>query len=506
MTTPTPNPAALLSTLAEYCAAQDVSAWVVGGTIRDIVMGRAAGDLDIAVNCDGVTLARQIADTLGCAFVALDMARGTGRIVCGSDTPHPLTIDMVQLRAPTIHDDLTLRDFTINALALPLSPAFPPTNHDCIIDPCGGLHDLADHCLRPCLPTSISDDPVRILRATRMAAELGFTMTPALQRDISDHAALIERVAMERVTDELLKLLAQRESVPWLRLLDEAGVLTRIVPELEPARQCEQPIVHFLPVLAHMLETVAALEWLLAGLDTPSPDTMAVLPVAVQTVPHLPRTLPYANHLRDHMADTQTYGHPRPALLKLAALLHDNAKPETKQPKPGGGVTFHDHQKIGAQVAHSVARRLRLSRNEATYLATVVRAHMRPGQLITDGVTTPRARARFFRDTQDAGPDVLLHALADHLSARGPMIDLPTWQAQLDWSQMMLAAYWERRDDQSRSLVNGHELITHFALEAGPLVGELLREIAEARAAGEIASREEALSLARRYLDERGTA
>ncbi len=506
MTAPPTNAAALLRTLAEYCAAQGVSAWVVGGTVRDMVMGRPPGDLDIAVNGDGVLLARQVADRLGCAFVALDAARGTGRIVCCSDTPHPGTVDMVQLRAPTIHDDLTLRDFTINALALPLTPDFSPTPHDCIIDPCGGLPDLTARCLRPCRPTSIPDDPVRILRATRLAAELGLTLAPALQRDISDHAALIARVAIERVTDELLKLLAQREAAPWLRLLDEAGILTRIVPELEPARHCEQPIVHFLPVLAHMLETVAALEWLLAGLATVPSDTVDSLPVAVQTVPHLPRTLPYADHLREHMGDTDTYGHPRPALLKLAALLHDNAKPATKQPKPGGGVTFHDHQKIGAQATHAIARRLRLSRNEAAYLSTVVRAHMRPGQLITDGVLTPRAIARFFRDTQDAGPDVLLHALADYLAARGPMVDPATWQAQLDWTRTMLAAYWEQPADHSRPLINGHALMTHLAIAAGPLVGELLREIAEARAAGEIASREEALALARRYINERGAS
>ncbi len=517
---------AVLRQFIRFCQEHTISAWLVGGAVRDLVLGQVPADIDIAVDTNGLELAHMFATAVGGTCVTLKDARGTGRVVLPPDRTQPaprLMMDVVQLQAPSLEADLRLRDFTINALALPLTTAdvhepfctaqpganLSPTM---VIDPCGGWQDLMAGVLRLCHPAGLRLDPLRILRAVRLAAEHNLTIDPELDASLRHHAALIVQPAVERLRDELLKLLGQPYAAPWLRYLDDITVLTRIFPELEPARQCEQPIVHFLPVLAHSLEAVTCLEWLLAGLaGTATPDTTAhtaasprlpypTFPVAVQTYPDLPRTLAYAERLHMHFTAASGMTDERAALLKLATLLHDNAKPATKQNKPDGGVSFYGHPEIGAATASTIAQRLRLSRQATNYIALVVRNHMRPGQLRSTETLTMRAMARFLRDTIDAGPDVLLHALADHLATRGPLIDPLDWQHHLSWSGMFLDMHWGQPPERTRPLVNGNDLMQAFDLPPGKQIGILLREIQEAQAAGEISTMDEALVLARQIL------
>lgn len=501
----------LLEHFAAFCAARNLPAWLVGGSVRDLLRATTPADLDIAVTSDGVVLARAFADASGGSFVALDDERGTGRAVYG-EMPDQLVLDIARLRgaAGDIAADLRLRDFTINALAVELTiptaggayvpaaiPAPAQVAPERLVDPCGGYADLQARRLRTCSPRSLADDPLRALRAVRLAAALDLELASELMGQMRIVAPAISAVAAERVRDELLKLLATPRATGGLHLLDEARLLTRIIPELEPARNCDQPRVHFLPVLAHLLETVAAFEWL-TGSATP--------PAAVAAHPELPRKLPYAAAYQAHLALPLNGGHgySRNTLLKLAALLHDNAKPQTKVDRPDGSVTFYGHQEQGAAVAAEIARRLRLSRQTANYLHTIVAAHMRPGQLRAAPEVGRRAVARFFRDLGAAGPDVLLIGLADHLAARGPQIDPPDWQAHLLWVGAMLDAYWGEQNENGavQPLVDGHVLMAELGLEPGKIVGQLLREIGEAQAAGEIGNRAQALTLARRLLAE----
>ena len=497
-----------LTALASFCIARRAATWLVGGAARDLALGRIPSDLDIAVDVDGTALARDFADHCGGAFVALDDERGTGRVVLDPTRPDRLVIDLVQLRAPTLEEDLRLRDFTINALALPLNDkegnvASFTAQREAFIDPCGGLRDMNAQELHACSPSSLRDDPLRILRAVRLAADLAFQITPELDALLRESVVLLDHVAAERVRDELVKLLALPHSVVWIRYLDDIRALTRIIPELEPARGCEQPNIHFLPVLAHMIEAVACAEWLLSILTAPAlapsyvQDSALYLPVAVQTHPDLSRTLPYSSQLQAHFTTTLGGGIARAALFKLAVLLHDNAKPQTKQHKPEGGVSFYGHQELGANVAYRVARRLRLSRAAADYIALIVREHMRPGQLRAAEHVTLRAIVRFFRDTGNAGPDVLLHDLADHLATRGLQTNPMGWSAHLAWTRTLLEAHWGAPPERVAPLINGNDVMTALGIGPGKLVGIILQEVQEAQAAAEIHTRAEALELAR---------
>jgi tRNA nucleotidyltransferase/poly(A) polymerase len=483
-----------LHTLAALFRDAGHTGWLVGGAVRDLFAARTPTDFDIATDGDGTALARAYADRHNAAFVNLDDARGTGRIVIPATTSGPrLVIDIATLRAADIATDLRMRDFSINALALPLATASDTLRAEHIIDPCGGLDDLRTGRLRLCGPSSLHDDPLRVLRAARIAAHYQLQPDPDLTARARQAAPGLSAVAGERIRDELLKLLSSPVAATWLRYLDQIGALTTIIPELEPARTCAQPNVHFLPVLAHILETVASLDWLI---DTDATTTS--LPIAVQTHPTLTRQLPYADRLRELLDTPIAGGHRRRALLKLAALLHDNAKPQTQQFHPNGKVTFYQHQQIGAEAAGTIARRLRLSRTDNTYVVRIVREHMRPGQLRTAEALTQRAVVRFFRDLEEAGPDVLIHELADHLATRGPHLDPAAWDDHLAWVTIMLDAYWNIPEAPQAPLVGGDELMQELGLSEGPLIGMILKEIAEARAAGEVASRTEALELAHR--------
>ncbi|HMQ30195.1 MAG TPA: HDIG domain-containing protein [Chloroflexaceae bacterium] len=521
----TPSPgmgpalAALLADLAAFLGARGVAAWLVGGAARDLALGRSPTDLDVAVAGDGFALARAYADARGAAFVPLDAARATGRVVIAGAPP--LTLDLAGLRGPTIEADLRLRDFTVNALAVALtgedqrprtkdqSSAVSSARPSAFLDPTGGLADLRAGVLRACGPTSPRDDPLRVLRAARLCAGLGLRPDPGLAPLMREAAPGLAGVAPERARDELLKLLDAPSAAPWLRYLDDCGALTRLIPELEPARDCDQPNVHFLPVLAHILETVTALDWLIAAARRGGPGAAAEaplaregLPVAVQTYPGLSDELPFADRLAALLGERRAGGHRRAALLKLAALLHDVAKPQTKEVHPDGKVSFYDHQTIGAEVAARVARRLRMSRQDGAYVALVVREHMRPGQLRTSEVVTPRAVVRLFRDLGDAGPDVLLHELADHLATRGPNLDPGGWAAHLEWVGALLEVHYAPAPERRAPLIDGHGLMEALGIGPGPRVGALLRAIGEAQAAGEITTREQALELARQLLAE----
>ena len=497
----------ILPDLAAFCAARGVAAWLVGGAVRDLALGRAPTDMDLAVEGDGLALARAYADAVGAAFVPLDDERLTGRVVLPG--PPPLTIDFATLRAPTIEGDLRLRDFTLNALALPLSTQHSAlsTLPDTLLDPTGGLADLRAGLLRACGPTSLTDDPLRVLRAGRLLATLGLRPAPELAEQLRAAMPGLDGVAAERLRDELLKLLDAPAAAPALRYLDACGALTRLIPELEPARDCAQPRVHFLPVLAHILETVAALDWILANVEhgpqRAAPSEPNTLPVAVRTHPALSKALPYREELAALMGERRSGGVRRAALLKLAALLHDNAKPQTKVSHPDGSITFYGHQELGADIAAQILRRLRLSRTDAAYVVLVVREHMRPGQLRTSEVITARAVARLFRDMGDAGPDLLLHELADHLAAQGPNSSPAGWDAHLAFVEALLTSYYSLPPKRRVPLLDGRDLMAALGLAPGPLVGALLREIAEAQAAGELNTREEALALARGLVDGR---
>ena len=462
--------------------------YLVGGSLRDAILGRATADLDLAVAGDARGLARALADRSGGHFVLLDAERGIARVLL--DEGPVRTIDVARLRGD-IRADLGERDFTIDALAVPLEAltAGAPVE---LIDPYGGLNDLEAGVVRLVSEQALIKDPLRLLRAVRLVAQLDLRLTPETADAVRRDAGRIGQAAAERQRVELGRIFATPRAAPALRLLDDLGLLEQLLPEVTACRGVSQPKEHHWDVFDHAIETVAALDFMLSD-EKPAGNREASFQRALWD------TLASCPNLREHLAEEVSEGRSRAALLKLAGLLHDVAKPETRAPDDTGRIRFFGHAERGAETARRVLRRFRFSRRETEFVATAVEEHLRPGQLSSGGPPSRRALFRFFRDTGEAAESILLLSLADHLAARGPGLAIDGWRRHVAYIAHVLT----RRDEEETivrppRLLTGGDLMSTLGIGPGPEVGRLLAKLEEALASGEVATRDDALAFVRR--------
>jgi poly(A) polymerase len=480
----------LIDQVIAWLAAQPMPAYLVGGFVRDRLLGRPIYDVDVAVDGDGLALARRLADHFEGDYYPLDPERSTGRAILHRHHAGRLVVDVARFRGPNLEVDLADRDFTVNAMA------FDARSSEVTIDPHGGLKDLAAGRIRPVSEDSIRNDPLRALRAIRQAAELGFVLAPDAERLMRCDGLALDQVSPERQRDELARLLAQADAAPWLHRLDDFGLLVVVLPELEPLRGETQPPPHHLDVLAHSLAALQALEALLSALQAGSDDQPAasgLLPLA-----------PFAGQIQAHVEQPLGYGRPRLVTLKLATLLHDTGKPEARTVEEDR-IRFIGHPSESARLTGEVLRRLRFNNSEVALAGTIVRHHMRPLLLAGQETVSTRAVYRFFRDTGEAGVEVLLHALADHQATYAPEVEDERWPRLVALVARMLDDYWRHQEGRiaPKPLITGGDLLRAFDLQPGPRIGELLEAVREAQVTGEVRSREEAMALVRWELTKR---
>ncbi len=464
-------------------AATDAPWYVVGGYVRDGLLGRAPADLDIVVAADAAVIARRIGNALGGSPFALGADHGVHRVTLRAPVDG---IDHIDVSAPrgSIEHDLSLRDFTINAIA------WQP-GAGALVDPHDGSAACRERTLRLVSDRAVQDDPLRALRAVRLAAELGCRVESDTAAVIRRDAALLARSAGERQRDELARVLDTPVAMPMLRLADQLGLLDVLLPELIPGKGCVQPKEHYYEVFDHNVETVGVLDSILH----------APAPASAFAVRHhrLWDGLPEADEIRARLARQAGEGRTHRSLLKLTGLLHDVAKPQTRR-MHDGRVRFFGHDEIGAGVATAIMERLRYTARETKLVALLIADHLRPGQIASPGhEPSRRALYRFFRDLGEAVPDLLLLNLADHAAARGPEMSDEAWAGHVGYIRWILSR--RSRDEdlvQPRRLITGHDLMRELGLPPGPLIGRLLDEISEAGAVGQVRTREQALDFARR--------
>lgn len=478
-----------------WLACQSEQAYLVGGCVRDRLLERAVYDLDVSTAGDGLALARRLANHFGADFYALDGERGTGRAILRGGDGERFFVDIACFRGQNLAADLAGRDFTINALAADVaSPSI-------VIDYHGGLADLQAGLIRVVSKSAIRDDPVRALRAIRQAAQLDFTLTQETADLIQRDGAALVDVSAERICDELSRLLVCTSSAPFLFELDRLELLSVILPELEPLRDLEQPPPHCHLALEHSLDTVRALELLLLAIGcAPSGQTTSHVPEMVSEI-YLGNLPAYAAQLCTHLGSTVSSERPRVVPLKLAALLHDIGKPATRSVEEDGRIRFLGHEQIGSRLAGEALERLRYSSAEVRLAECIVRNHMRLRTLTGREGISSRAVYRFFRDTEDAGIDIVLHSLADHLATFAYELE-SGWQRLVELAARMLGYYLDRGADQAKQppLLTGHDLLREFGLPPGPQIGDLLEAVREAQAVGEVRTRDEAMGLVKRLL------
>lgn len=495
----------ILDKVRQLLAERSCEGYVVGGYVRDQLLGRATRDLDLAVRHEPAELARQVANRLGGAFVPLGVQHQMARVVL-RDRAQLFYIDFTRLRGDCLESDLAARDFTINAMAADVQDTDP---QPLVIDPHGGRQDLEKELIRAVSDSVFQDDPLRLLRAVRLAAELGMQVESHTEELITRDYCLVIVSSEERARDELCKTIGTKRAAPSLRYLDRLGMLTLLVPEVKPLHGLEQPLPHRQDAFEHSLATVQALETLrealllMVGGDRASSvaDTVPGEDLWGYTGTVLS---PFAALILNRLQEEVSNEHSRLMLLKLAALLHDVGKATTGRVDKGGRIRFFGHQREGSALAARALRRLRFSKGETRLVQTLIRHHMRPLQLAQEGEVTRRAIYRFFKDIGDAGVDVLVHSLADNLALWGAQLDANDWRKLLDTVALLMTKYYEEYDEVivPPPLINGNDLIGRLGMKPGPAVGRLLQATQEAQAAGEVRTREEALLLAQTLLAE----
>ena len=481
-----------LATVSGFLAEQNIQSYLVGGFIRDALLRRDTADIDIAVAADALKIAPKIATALGGRYVLLDEANGIGRVILFSEGAPSAKgqwyFDFSTIKG-NIEEDLARRDFTIDAMAVDLGQLVESSTDAQLIDPFNGWDDLQRGMIRAVADTAFESDPARLLRAVRLAAELGLTIDKETEALIRRYHHLVADVAGERIREELLRLLAISQSEQLLPYLEELGLLTALIPELAQTKGSQQPKEHFWDVFDHSIQTVAAVDFLLRQGDWQYANGEVIAAV------------PWSIRLAEHVGREVSSGSTRRLLLKLAALLHDIAKPQTRAIDDNGRVRFLGHASEGAAITADILERLRFSGKEIKLVETMVRHHLRPMQLSHDELPSHRAIYRYFRDAGDAGIDTLFLSMADHLATRGPRLDLAQWQEHAKIVEYVLAQHFEPESPViPPKLVDGHDLIDIFGMSPGPKIGQILEAVHEAQAAGELSTKEEALSYIREHL------
>ncbi|MBI3039546.1 HD domain-containing protein, partial [bacterium] len=371
----------------------------VGGAIRELALGGSEIiDFDLVMPQDPTLFSSDYARKKKAGYVALDDEHSIARIVRMLDGVY-FTLDLAKFRGPTIEADLKARDFTINSMAVELS--WPLLENEFpVFDPLDGWKDLEEKRIVPCSDGILLDDPLRIMRAFRLAAHFDASISSGLLEMIKSEADRLKDVSPERIRDELFKIFSSPKSSKWVRFILENNILKTVIPELYLMKGVEQNKWHHLDVFEHTIETYKVFEEMLSGL-TPFPGWDR-----------------FKESIKEHIAGTRTFEQ----VLKFVCLLHDIGKPSCKShDQQLDKITFHGHEMVGSQIAQSIAQRLKLSSAEVQFIHKVVKNHMRPGLLIQGGMAE-RALFRYFSETGRDGLGIALLSLADRKSSNGPQM------------------------------------------------------------------------------------
>jgi poly(A) polymerase len=483
-----PDILSLLTRVHNHLAARGITAYLTGGMVRDILLGRETEDVDISVAHNGLEVAAEMAEELGGKYIPLDEENEIGRVVLTAGEGK-WTLDFSTIEG-SIERDLARRDFTVDAMAIELGEILREPQSPLLVDPLRGQEDLDRGLIRVASKSVFSADPVRLLRAVRISAELSFKIHEDTESLIREYAHLISSVANERIREELLRLLVLPHSGQHLGYLDALGLLDNVFPELARAKGVTQPKEHYWDVFEHSMRTVKAVDFLLREGDWEYAGREAI------------EAVPWSEELSRHFSQEVGRGSQRKSLLRLAALLHDVAKPQTRTVEESGRTRFLGHPDQGALAATDIMERLRFSTREIKPVEIMVKYHLRPTQMSQEGLPTDRAIYRYFRDTGEAGIDILFLSLADHLATRGKNLDPAGWREHTEIANYVLAKHSEEENlTVPPKLVDGHDLINIFGLIPGPRFAAILEAVHEAQAAGEVTTREEALKYIKHTLN-----
>ncbi len=450
--------ARIYSTIGKLAEEKNVRAYAVGGFVRDMLMHKeTVTDLDVVIEGSGIEFARAFDlavqqegslvefsdfDTARYVYTTEDESGKTKHLfelefAGARSEQYDETSRKPRVTSTTLEEDLKRRDFTVNAIAIPITTVGLGNQ---IIDPFDGAVDIEKKILRTPLDPDItfSEDPLRMLRAARFASKLGFTIEEKTYDAIARNRNRLKIISKERICEEFFKLLSTPVPSVGLWILYQTGLLNEFIPEVSELNGVEELYGH-------------------------------------QHKNNLVHTFKVVDNIAERTDNV---------LLRFAALMHDIGKPGTKSFIPGRGWAFDMHEHLGKKIVRDVGRRLRMSKDDIEYVALLVRWHQQPIALMDDGVTDSPVR-RLIVNLQDRLGDLLMLCRSDITT--GNPYKLKKRLKNYDFLEKRIAEVIEKDKLRAfQSPVRGEEIMELAGLQAGPTVGKIKKRIEDAILDGEI--------------------
>lgn len=451
--------------------------YLIGGSVRDILLKRPLRDIDMALPSDSIDIARKFADKIDGSFFIMNKDEGVARVI-KKDKRRIFQFDFAMFKGKDILEGLSNRDFTINAMAMKIEAGGFVLEK--ILDPYNGRRDLNDRIVRIVKPNAFSDDPLRMLRAIRFASDLDFKIDDKTIEYIKNLAPSLKKVSSERVRDELFKIFKNERASYYISMLEEYRLLNVIIPEIKDMKGLKQGSYHVYELWMHSLKTVEYLEQVIKDIKLYFPE--------------------YSNRIKRHLRLEIEQGIDRLSLLKFAALLHDTGKPSTIKTDEDK-ISFYQHWIVGADINKGICRRLKMSAKSEEIVRRITENHMRPlylTQLYCENKTglTRRAMYRFFRDSGDSGIDVLLLSITDAMATQphAPASAAISYKTVTEVVKRILDYYYnEYKQQKKRPIISGSYLIKKLNVKPGPVIGRILKDVEEHRGAGLLRNKSDAI-------------
>lgn len=448
----------ILNNLASFF---DNEIYVVGGTVRDFLMGKISYDRDlIVVDEDAKSFSQKVAEFFDGVFIPLDEENKIYRIVLKDKKNF---LDITNPIGGNLEEDIMRRDITINAIAVNIKTGEIPSFCEF------GIQDIQNKIIREIKEENFTDDPLRMLRVYRFYANLGFEISPELLNITKKHANLINKPAKERIEYELMKLFDGEFAAQALLKMDESEILEIIFPFVKELKQVPPNLHHHLDLFNHSIETVNQVQ-----------KFYEISPKEVQ----------------EHLKKVDFGGFSRLAHLKLAALMHDIGKFSTWTIEPDTGRhRFIKHEDVGAKLAIPILKKMCFSNKQIDYISYIIKKHMYPTAVVSAPELNDKVMMRYVRKSADNAIDTIIIAKADRVSAQGPEITKELVEENITLLDKLLQFYLNTKETLAPlpKLLDGRDVMSILNINPSPILGKILNELHEAQISGDILTKDDAV-------------
>lgn len=447
----------------------NVQTFIVGGFIRDMIIGEESPDIDLIVCEDEIELfCKDLADKLDAYFVELDSVNHIYRLVL-EDKYH--YIDITKPIENDIEKDIKRRDLTINAIAYNI-------NNNRIIDITGGIDDIKNKTIKGICEQNFIDDPLRLLRIFRFYAKTGFEIDESLIKLSKKYYKKINEPAKERITTELLKMFEGKYCDSALIKLDECSLLEEIFPIYKDVKKIPPNSHHHLDLIHHLIETVKQIQIIYEN---------------------------STDEIKKYLNSSKYANVKELSFLKLAGFLHDIGKPscwtieeDTKRHR------FIKHDEIGSKLVVPILKNLKFSKKQIEYIKQLIKYHIYPSSLVSAEDVTDKAYMKFYRKMEGYVIDVIILAMADRLSARGEKVTQQMVENNINALEKLLYDYIAIQKDIKpiEKLLDGNDIMEILRIKQGPKLGKVINALKEAQISGEVNTKDEAVNFIQNFYNE----